>query len=82
MIKEIDKFEALFEELSKVTDIKSAEILVHLLHESAYSLIRDYPSIVHVYSSKLSVAEELLQKLYSNKKVYGTPIPPEKETLV
>lgn len=62
MTEEIKKFDALFEELYKVSNAKSAEILVHLLHESAYLVIKKCPELVHIYSNKLSIAEKVLQE--------------------
>ena len=86
MLRDRDKFEDLFKELSGITgstkeSIKSAEILVHLLHEYAYRIINECPQGAYLYGEKLVRADNLLQRLYANKIVHGNIIPPKKEVL-
>lgn len=86
MLRDRDKFEDLFKELSGIAgstneSIKSAEILVHLLHECAYRIINEYPQEAYLYGEKLVRADKLLQRLYANKIVHGHIIPPKKEVL-
>lgn len=75
MLRDRDKFEDLFKELFGITgstneSIKSAEILVHLLHECAYRIINEYPQVAYLYGEKLVRADNLLQRLYRLKKKY------------